>query len=299
MKPVHIAAALLVTVIWGLNFVFIRIGLQTFPPLLLAALRFAVAAVPALFLPRPAIGWPALIAIGATLFVGQFALLFTGMAHGMPPGLASIVAQVQVFLTILIGAVALRERPRRNQVAGAAAAFAGLALIALTVGGDVTVIGFTFSVASALSWAVGNILLRRAGRVDMFALVAWLSLVPPLPLLAMSLALEGPQAIGTAFSHVGWDGIVSVLYIAVLGTTFGYAVFGHLYKHYPVASVAPFTLAVPVFGMGSAAIVFGERFGPLRFAGMALILVGLAAVVLPPAVLRRGVQAVRARLRPG
>jgi O-acetylserine/cysteine efflux transporter len=283
VSPRHIGLAVLIALVWGVNFVVIRIGLESFPPLLLAALRFAVAALPALVLPRPAISWRAMLAIGLTLFTGQFALLFTGMAMGMPPGLASVTAQSQAFLTILIAAWALGEVPGGRQLAGVAVAIAGLVLIAATSGrADMTTIGLVLTLAAALSWAAGNVLLRKSGgAADMLALVSWLSLIPPLPLLALSLAIEGPERIGAALAQPSWAGIGALLYIAVLSTTLGYGAWGQLLKHYPAGLVAPFSLLVPIFGTLSAALLLGERFGPLRLAGMALILAGVALVVLP------------------
>lgn len=281
MKPHHILLALLVAVIWGFNFVVIQVGLGQFPPLLLAALRFVVASLPALVLPRPRIGWGRMTAIAGALFVGQFAFLFTGMAAGMPAGLASIVLQVQAFFTILIAAAVLRERPGPRRIAGSLIAFAGLAVIATTTGGGVTPMGLALTIAAALCWATGNVLLRGAGKVDMLAMAVWLSLVPPLPLAGLAVTLEGVGAVAHAFSHIGWLGFGAVLYLGVPTTIVGYALWGHLLKLYPAATVAPFSLLVPVFGAGSAALVLGERFGPDRLAGMALILVGLAVLALP------------------
>ncbi|MGK9231691.1 EamA family transporter [Inquilinus limosus] len=288
MTPRHILLALLVAAIWGFNFVVIRIGLGNFPPLLLAALRFILAALPAVLLPRPQVPWPRMIAIGLTLFVGQFAFLFPGMLLGMPAGLASIVLQSQAFFTMLVAALALRERPTGRQIGGGAIAFVGLAVIASTAdGGDVTAIGLALTLAAALSWACGNVLLRGAGKVDMLPMIVWLSLVPPLPLLALSAAIEGPAAIGHALASVSWTGIGTVLYLAVPTTLLGFGIWGHLLKLYPAATVAPFSLLVPIFGAASAALVLGERFGPARLLGMALILLGLAAVALPVARLLR------------
>jgi len=282
VKPRHILLALLVAAIWGINFSIIRIGLGSFPPLLLAALRFVIAAIPALFLPRPAVPWGRFVSIGLTLFFGQFALLFTGMALGMPAGLASVVLQSQAFLTILIAAAALGEKPTGRQVAGTLVAFAGLAVIAETAGGsDFTVIGLVLSLGAALCWAVGNVLLRGAGKVDMLAMVVWLSLIPPVPLLALSLLLDGPAVVGEALIAIDWKGAGAVLYIAVLSTILGFALWGQLLKRYPAATVAPFSLLVPIFGAASAAIMLGEHFGPIRIAGMTLILAGLIVTVVP------------------
>lgn len=283
MKPRHILLALLVAAIWGINFTVISVGLGSFPPLLLAALRFAIAAVPALFIPRPNIRWSLYIWIGATLFLGQFALLFTGMAAGITAGLASVVLQSQAFLTILVASAFLREKPTFKQISGTLAAFAGLVVIADTAGGaDFTMTGLGLCLAAALCWAVGNVLLRRAGTAtDMFALVAWLSLIPPVPLLILSLIVDGPATLGHAVRTMSWAGVGAVLYIAVLSTTLCFAIWGQLLKKYPASAVAPFSLLVPIFGAASAALFLGEKFEPMRIAGMSMVLAGLVVVVIP------------------
>jgi O-acetylserine/cysteine efflux transporter len=289
MRFRHILLALLVAAIWGFNFVVIRAGLGSMPPLLLAALRFVVAAAPVALLARPAVPWPRMVAIALTLFVGQFALLFSGMAVGMPPGLASVALQAQAFCTVLIAAVALRERPRPRQVAGTLIAFAGLAAIASTVGsGGVSLAGLLLTLGAAVSWGAGNVLLRGVGKVDMLAMMVWLSLIPPLPLLGLAWAIDGRTALLAAVANTGWLGAGAVLYIGVLSTLVGFGIWGSLLKRYPASTVAPFALLVPIFGAGSAALVYGESFGPGRLAGMALILLGLAVVALPvPAMLTK------------
>jgi O-acetylserine/cysteine efflux transporter len=281
VKPRHVVLALFVAFFWGLNFVFIKLALGSFPPLLLAALRFVIAALPVVILPKPPVRWPVLIAIASTLFIGQFALLFPAMAVGMPPGLASIALQAQAFITIAIAAVALHEHPTRRQIAGPAVAFAGLVVVATTLGtnGD-THAGFILLLGAAASWATGNVLLRRAGKVDMLALMSWLSLVPPIPLYLLSLLIEGPGATTAAFAGATWLRVGAVLYIAIVSTTLGYAAWGHLLKLYPTATVAPFSLLVPVSGTLSAALILGESFGPARLAGMGLIFIGLGILVI-------------------
>lgn len=281
MKPVHVLAAILVTAVWGFNFVVIRVGLNHFPPLLLTVLRFAVAALPVLFVPRPNVGAGRLAAIGLFLFVGQFVFLFSGMAAGLPAGLASIAIQSQAFFTLIFAALALRERPTRRHLGGMAVAGAGLGLIGLSIGGDLTALGLGLVLAAAASWAVGNVLLRGAGQVDMFRMVVWMSLVPLAPVLALSLWLEGPAAIAASFQAAGWQAAGAVLYLGVPTTLFGFYVWGQLLKRYPAATVAPFSLLAPVFGTVSAHLVLGETFGPLRLGGMMLILAGLAVLVLP------------------
>ena len=283
MKPKHVLLALVVTALWGANFVVITIGLQSFPPILLAALRFVLAAVPVFFLPRPNISWKRMIALGLAWFVCQFSLLFLGMAVGMPPGLASVVLQSQVFFTLVIAALVLGEAPRWRQAAGIFVAVAGLSLIGLTAGsGGVTVLGFMLVLAASLFWAIGNILMRGAGKADMLPLIVWLSIIPPLPLFGMSYVFEGPERIVQAMTHMNMAGVGSVLYLTVCATIIGYGGWGKLLKTYPASTVAPFSLLIPVFGAACAYLVMGETFGPQRLLGMALILAGLAVVVLPP-----------------
>jgi O-acetylserine/cysteine efflux transporter len=281
MSPRHIALAVLVAAIWGFNFVVIHVGLESFPPILFTTLRFVAAALPALFVPRPKVGWGRMIAIGLALFAGQYVFLFVGMKAGMPPGLASIVIQSQAFFTLVIAGLMLGERPNALRLGGLALAFGGLGLIASTIGGDVTWIGLGLTLAAALSWALGNVLLKGAGEVDMFALVVWLSLVPPLPTFALALTVDGWATLAGALAHASLLGWAAVGYIAFLSTLLAFGLWADLIRRYSAGLVAPFSLLVPIFGAASAHLVLGEDFGPARLGGMALILLGLAVVALP------------------
>ena len=282
MRPLHICLAVLVAAIWGVNFVVIHVGIGSLPPLLLGAVRFVVAALPVLFIPKPAISWSRLIAVATALFVGQFGLLFTGMAVGMTAGLASVVLQAQAFFTIVAAALLLRERPRPRQLAGMMVAAAGLLLIAGTAGSSgVTALGLGLCFAAALSWGIGNVLLREAGKVDMFATMVWLSLIPPLPFLALSLILEGPARDFHALAGIDLGGVGAILYISVLSTLVGFGLWGQLLKLYPAATVAPFSLLVPIFGASSSALLLHESFSTTRLVGMGLLLIGVAIVALP------------------
>jgi O-acetylserine/cysteine efflux transporter len=226
-------------------------------------------------LPRPALAWSALVPVGLTLFAGQFLFQFAGIARGMPPGLASVIVQTQALFTIAFAALALGERPSAAQWAGSGVALAGLGLIGLGVGGDFSPAAFALTLVSPVSFGVGNVLLKRLGPADTASLVAWLSLVPPLPALALSLAVDGPLALPRALAAAPLTGLAAALFLGVVATTLAYALWGSLLRRYPAATVAPFALLVPLVGAASSALVFGERFGPLRLAGMALVLAGV------------------------
>ena len=281
MRPLHIALAILVAVIWGIAFVATKFALDSFSPPQLTALRFLLSAVPVLFLPRPPIPWSWLIWLGLTLFTGQFLFQFFGIAAGMQVGLAAVVVQTQAFFTVALAAALLRERPDGRQLTGMLLGAAGLVLIATTVGGDLSFLAFALTMVSPISFAIGNILLKRVGPVDMVSLMAWLSLVPPLPSLLLSLVLDGPADFPRALADASFLSWAAVFYLAIVSTTFGYAVWGDLVRRYPAAIVAPFPLLVPFVGAAASALILGDRFGPLRLAGMACVLVGLAIIAWP------------------
>jgi GNAT superfamily N-acetyltransferase len=176
----------------------------------------------------------------------------------------------------------LGERPTARQLTGVAVAFAGLALIVFTIGADFTSLGFALAMGSAISWGVGNVLLKRIGDAAMLDLMVWLSLIPPLPSLAFSWIVDGgPAALPHALASASWSGIAATLYLGLVATVFAYAIWGRLLRRYPAATVTPFALLVPFVGAGASSLVFGERFGALRLGGMALVLCGITITVLP------------------
>lgn len=281
MKPIHIFLATCVAIIWGLAYVATKIALGSFSPPQLTALRFLIACAPVLLLPRPKVPVHMLIAIGLTMFTGQFLLQFFGIANGMPPGLASVVSQTQGMFTVMLAMLVLRERPTARQLIGMISGLVGLAMIGMTVGNGLTVLGLLLVLASAVSWSIGNVLLKRLPPVDMLHLVVWMSLVPPLPALAISGMTEGLGALPHALETAPWQAIVSALYLGLVATVLAYAIWGKLLRTYTAAAVTPFALLAPCVGAVSSAVVFGEQFTALRLAGMAAILFGLAIVVLP------------------
>ncbi|KAF1053111.1 MAG: putative amino-acid metabolite efflux pump [Stenotrophomonas maltophilia] len=291
----HVLLALLVTLIWGVNFVVIKAGLHDFPPLLFCALRFALAALPLIFLrgPLPAPFWR-IVQIGVLLGVVKFGLLFVGMHMGMPAGLSSLVLQSQVFFTVLIAAAFLGERPSPRALFGLALAAGGLLLIGLERPLGDSLVAFVLVVAAALAWAFSNIATKRSGASDMLRLISWVSLIPPLPLLLLSWIFEGPQAIETAITGITWGGFGALAYIAFLATTVGFGLWSFLLRRYPASQVTPFALAVPVSGLLSGWLFLGEDLTGQDWLACGLVFLGLAVTVLPAALFKRRAAAARA-----
>ena len=280
MKPADVSLAVLVAVIWGLAFVASRLALDELSPALMTALRFAIAALPCLFVRRPNVSWTVLIAISATLFLGQFLAQSWAIAHGVPVGLASVIVQSQALFTVVFAVLAFREIPARLQLAGIGVAAIGLLMICGTVGFDFSVGAFAVLMISPVSFAIGNLLLRQAREVPMFDLFAWLCLVPPLPLLALAFAVDGPRATWLSLSQMSATGWISMLFVGAISTCVAYWLWGRLLRDHTAAQVVPFALLVPFVGAAASSVVFGETFGPLRLAGMLTVVGGIAIMLL-------------------
>jgi O-acetylserine/cysteine efflux transporter len=199
----------------------------------------------------------------------------------MPAGLGSVTQQTQAVFTVALAAIFMREFPKAREGIGMAVAFAGLALIALTVGGDLKPAALALAIAAASSWAIGNLLVKRTGGTPAFALMAWASLVAPWPVLAFSWAVDPQPSLIEAIAHASWLSLAVAFYLGVPSTLLAYGLWSYLLQRYPAATVAPFALLSPATGIIASAVLLGETFAPLRLAGMALILTGLAVIVWP------------------
>jgi O-acetylserine/cysteine efflux transporter len=282
MSSRHSLLATLVAIIWGFNFVVIEWGMEDVPPLLFVALRFTAVVLPAVFLvPRPAASWRTVLAVGVFMSLGQFGLLYSAMYLGMPPGLAALVLQAQVVFTVVIAAAWLRERPSVRQLVGILVAGAGLVVVGIGRGGHIPLVALLLCVAAALSWGIGNVVARRwaAPTSSGLSMVVWSSLVVPVPLLLLSLALDGPTAIGHAMSGLGAEAVLSTLYTAGLASLVGYSIFNGLLTRYPASSVVPFVLIAPPVAMVSAWLLLGQAPNAAEALGGLVVLAGVLVTV--------------------
>lgn len=280
MAPKDLMLALVVIVVWGMNFVVIKIGLDNMPPMLLGALRFMLAAFPAiLFIKRPQMPLRWLLAYGTTISLAQFAFLFSAMKVGMPAGLASLVLQSQAFFTLFFAVMFLGERLRAANLVGLLISAGGLLLIGMQGDRSMTLAGFVLTICAASMWALGNIVTRKVGKVNLVGLVVWGSLIPPIPFFALSLWLEGPDAIESALRGFDMSSMLVLIYLAFGATILGYGLWSRLLSRYPANTVAPFSLLVPVVGLTSAAVLLDEHLGMLQAIGALLVMLGLAVNV--------------------
>ena len=279
----HLLLALAVVAVWGTNFVVIRWGLDGLPPFLFATLRFLFSALPWLFfVPRPTVSWRAMAAVGVLLGPGQFGLLFFALDGRISPGLASLVVQLQVFFTIGLSLWLMRERVRGYQLAGLALAVAGLGVIGAHLDATVTLTGLVVVGAAAACWACANLVVKSMASVNMLHFMVWSSVFAVPPLLLISLLVEGPALIAQSLSTAGLGVWASVLWQAVGNTLFGYGAWNWLLARHPAAQVTPLALLVPVFGMSASALLLGEAMPGWKFLACALVLGGLAVIVLWP-----------------
>ena len=280
LPPAHRLLACVVAAIWGANFLAIHLSLQQFPPLFLVALRFALLAIPTvLFVPRPKVPLRWLVGYGLGFGVLQFTFLYSGMAAGMPAGLASLVLQASGPFTLVLGALLLKEQVRRRQWVGVAVAAAGMVVVGVSRAGVAQLVPYVLVLLGALGWALGNLSSRLAAPPNPLHLTLWMSVVVPVPMLVLSLALEGPQAIAesvtTSFVSGAVPAWVGLAYTVVVGTVVGSGIWTWLLTRHPAGVVGPFSMLVPVVGMATAALALDERPTAVEVVGGVVVVAGV------------------------
>lgn len=288
MTPRDILLAIAVAALWGFAFVPIRLGVEEMPPLVLTAMRFLFSAIPFVFFLKPpkAPVW-VVVAFGFVLGVVKFGLLFMGMKLGMPVGLSSLVMQMQVFFTILLAALIAREMPTRLQLLAICVALTGIAIIAFSKSRGAPLVPFLMLLAASFVWGVANMLAKRAEGADMLSFVVWSSLVSPLPLLALSVWLDGWEAVTRPILHPTWLAIACIAFMSLGATIFCFSVWTRLLNRYHAAVVTPFALLVPIVGFFSGWLFLNEPLPLTVLIGTALVLTGLAINVFGPRLLAR------------
>lgn len=280
MPTLHLLITLLVVVVWGINFLFVKVGLTEIQPLLLCTLRFLLAGLPIVFIKPPAVPFKLVAAYGLVMFALQFGLVFTGMQVGMTAGMASLIMQVQVFFSMFFAMAFLGEKPTAPQVVGALVSFTGIGLVAFHFDSNVSFLGFVLILGAATTWGVGNLITKQIRSKDLVSVVVWGSFVAFFPMLLLALVFEGPSSFVSAYEHVTWHGVTALLYIVVVSTWLGYGLWNWLLTRYPVAEVVPFTLLIPVVGLLSSVWFLGEPFQSWKLVAGLLVIGGLCINIL-------------------
>jgi O-acetylserine/cysteine efflux transporter len=280
MTPRDRLTAIAVAACWGVNFPATHVALEHFPPLFMVAVRFGLLALPTLlFVPRPAVATRWLLGYGVGFGILQFAFLYLGMRHGMPSGLASLVLQSSAPFTVVLGAALLRERLSRRQVTGVLIAVAGLTGIAVHRSLHAGLLPLVLTLCGGLGWALGNLASRQARPPKPLHLTMWMSVVPPIPMFLLSLAVEGPhaqwQSLTTVAAGNGPRACLALLYVVLIATVLGSGAWTTLMSRYPAGVVAPFSMLVPVFGLASSWLLLGEGTDAVELAFGALVVGGV------------------------
>lgn len=281
MEKKHLALALLVTFVWGINFPITKLGLDSMDPFVLTGIRFVLAAIPLVFfVRRPSVNFGYVAAYGLIFGIGMWGAINYGIAAGVAPGIASLIIQLSAFFTMFWGALLFRERMRPAQWIGAAVVLIGLAGIFLAQQGAHQVFGIALIVLSAVAWSIGNVIIKKSGVKEIFSFMVWASLFPPIPMLVGAWLVEGGQPFVTTWHNAGSVAVFSLVFQVYLATHFSYWGWNSLMKLYPVSTVAPLSLMIPVFGILTSIALIGERVQRVEMVSIVVIIVGLAIGIL-------------------
>lgn len=277
MQKKHLVLAILVTLVWGVNFPITKLGLRSIDPFVLTGIRFALAAIPLVFfIKRPAIQFSYVAAYGFIFGLGMWGVINYGIQVGVSPGIASLIIQLSVFFTMGWGALLFKEKLRGAQLLGALLALVGLAGIISTQQGEHAILGVLLIVLSAVAWSIGNVIIKKSGVKEIFSFMVWASLFPPIPLFFIAWLMQGAAPFENLQSSLDLTAVLSIIFQVYLATHFAYWGWNSLLKLYPVSTVAPLSLLIPVFGIGSSMLIIGEHISTPNLISIAIIILGLA-----------------------
>ncbi len=284
MKTSHFLVALSVICLWGANFSFIKMGLSQIDPFILTGIRFLLAAVPAVFfIPRPQVSLTVIALYGLVFGVGLWGMLTLGIQVGVSAGMASLLLQSSAFISVIIGILFLKEKIGMIKLFGLLIAVCGLLMILTVQDGSITLWGITFVLIAASAMSASFLIVKWANIKQMFAFVVWSCLFAPIPLFLLSLASSGTQGFIDLANGLGPIGVFSVLVQAYPVTLFGYWVWNRLIIIYPISTMAPLTLLIPVFGFLFSMYFYGETFAGDKAIACLLIVLGITLNMLEPA----------------
>lgn len=276
MRLKHFIIAILIIAIWGLNFSVIKLGLQNINPFILAGFRFFLCAIPTIFfVKKPDVSLKIIALYGFLFGVGLWGMVNLGIDLGVSSGVASLVLQFGAFFTIIIGLIVLKEQVNYLQIIGFFFALLGLVLILFETDGSVTPWGIVFILVAAIAWSISNLIIKQSKTKRIFSFLVWSCLFSPLPLFILAYLNFGYEPYKFLFKEFNWLSTFSILFQVYPTTLIGYWVWNKLLNIYPISTVAPLTLLVPIFGFIGSFIVFGETINLLKFLACLFVFLGL------------------------
>lgn len=276
MKEKDFLLAILITFIWGVNFSVIKLGLTSLDPFILSGMRFLLCSLPLIFfIKKPNVSMKYIITYGLLFGVGLWGIVSLGIYFGVSAGMASLILQFSAFFTVILAGLFLKEEIDILKKFAFAIAILGLTLIISVTDGSVTFIGLVLILVAALSLSFTNIIVKKAGTKNLFSFMVWASIFSPLPLFVLAFLTQGEIVFTSFFEHLDNTAIFSILFQVYPTTLFGYWVWNNLLHKYPVSSVAPISLLVPIFGLMGSYFIFHEQIGLIKILASFLIVSAL------------------------
>ena len=273
-RDFFIAVALMC--LWGLNFSVIKLGADQINPILLTALRFISAVIPAIFfIAKPQVKHRYLVAYGLCFGVGLWGMMTWSIALGLSAGMAGVLMQVSVVFSLLLSWSMLKEKVGLNKVIGSLLAFAGLAFSLTLQDGSAPHVALVFVLIGALSWSLVSLIVKLSNVKEVFAFSVWGMLFAPIPLVLLAWLTHGGDIFFALPAQMNTSVWFSVLFQAYPTTLLGYWVWNKLVLKYPLSTVSMLTTLVPVFGMLGSMVMYKETFSITKWIVCSLILAGL------------------------
>jgi EamA-like transporter family. len=279
MSPRHILYAVFIALIWGSNFTAIKLSYESFTPFFLLFIRFTLSCIPLIFfVPRPKANFKDIVLIALFLWIGQFSFLFVGMYMGAPAGLTSLILQSQTIFTMILSVLMIEYKPRLGEIIGISIASAGIIGIGIDRFHGGSYMGMLIVIPAAISVSVSNILFSKKKQPDEnpLSMIVWTSLVPPIPMLLASLWFEGPEAIMRTWDKLTLTAVGSTLYTVYFSTLVGTSLWAYLLQHYNPSAVVPYSLLIPIFGMGVSWFMLDEHYSTVVICFSIVVLIGLS-----------------------
>ncbi|MBY7910608.1 EamA family transporter [Vibrio fluvialis] len=271
-----------VMAIWGFNFSMIKLGVSEMDPLLIAAARFFCATFPIIFFVRkPNVQWRYLMTYGLVFGTGIWGMASCSITFGLSSGMASVLLQTDVLTTVLVGVLLYKEVISARMAAGIVVSVVGLVVSIIYTNGNVTLAGVVFIMISAICWPLAGVIVRKSGTRSAFAFNIWGMLFAPLPLVALSVGMNGWDVLSTTYQQWNSNAWISVLFQAYPTTVFGYWVWNKMVLKYPMSQLAPMTLLVSVFALLSGYAIYDEQLSLAQWVSCSTFLLGIGLVLYP------------------